>query len=242
MKNIIFIALMLAVLTAVAHAGLFSYWNFNEGSGTIAHDSAGSHNGTLVNGPTWITGILGGALSFDGANDYVKLSPPFVFNANHGTIALWFKTSGDFSGNYGSQGNLLCGIEKYFDYLAVTGNGTAPYGIYGETNDNSDYIVGVANVAPVGIWNHLAISCKNQTAKTYLNGNLIDTRGVGNPYLQVNYIGGLGLGGQFFKGEIDDVRIYDNDLSQADIRAIMPEPATVLLLGLGAVMLRKCKK
>ena len=33
--------------------GLISYWQFNEGTGTIAADSIGGNNGTLVNGPTW---------------------------------------------------------------------------------------------------------------------------------------------------------------------------------------------
>ncbi len=36
-------------------ANLVGYWRFDEGTGTIAHDAtAGAHNGTLINGPTWI--------------------------------------------------------------------------------------------------------------------------------------------------------------------------------------------
>jgi hypothetical protein len=50
--------------------GLVGWWKFDEGSGTVAYDSSGNGNdGNLTNGPTWTTGKIGGALSFDGVND-----------------------------------------------------------------------------------------------------------------------------------------------------------------------------
>ena len=55
--------------------GLVGYWKFDEGSGTTASDSSGYGNtGTLSTGasaPGWTTGKVGGALSFDGVDDYV---------------------------------------------------------------------------------------------------------------------------------------------------------------------------
>ena len=54
--------------------GLVGWWKFDEGSGTVAYDSSGNGNdGNLTNGPTWATGKIGGALSFDGVDDYVEL-------------------------------------------------------------------------------------------------------------------------------------------------------------------------
>jgi prepilin-type N-terminal cleavage/methylation domain-containing protein len=55
--------------------------SFDEGQGTIAYDSSGNNNnGTLCNGsscnvqgPTWTTGKVGSALSFDGVDDYVEI-------------------------------------------------------------------------------------------------------------------------------------------------------------------------
>src|SRR3989344_8523640 len=56
-------------------SGLVGYWTFDEGSGTTANDSSGNNNtGTLINGSTWTTGKIGGALSFDGTNDYVLIN------------------------------------------------------------------------------------------------------------------------------------------------------------------------
>ena len=238
MKKMIFIALMVAAFTAVARADLLSDWKFDEGSGTIAHDSAGHNNGTLVHGPSWTTGRIGGALSFDGANDYVALSS-FNVNTNHGTIALWFKTSGDFSGNYGYQGYLISDGSTVTKYLTLEGGGTHSYRIAGETNTQDDYFVGTPATF-AGPWNHIAVSFDNKTATTYLNGEFLQTMSVTNSSLTLDRIGGLPS--EFYNGLMDDVRIYDNALSQSDIRAIMPEPATLFLLGLGAVMLRRRRK
>ncbi|MFZ3099668.1 MAG: LamG domain-containing protein, partial [Minisyncoccales bacterium] len=47
-------------------------WDFDEGEGTRAFDVSGNNNtGVLTNGPTWVEGKHGSALSFDGADDYV---------------------------------------------------------------------------------------------------------------------------------------------------------------------------
>ena len=50
-----------------------SWWQFDEGQGYTAYDSAATNDGT-VHGATWTTGQMGGALDFDGANDYVNVA------------------------------------------------------------------------------------------------------------------------------------------------------------------------
>lgn len=52
------------------------FWKFDEGSGTAASDSGtGGHTATLngAPGPTWVTGQVNNALSFDGSNDRVVI-------------------------------------------------------------------------------------------------------------------------------------------------------------------------
>ena len=50
------------------------HWKLNESTGTVAENSAGDTNGSLVNmnGDEWTTGQLEGALEFDGDNDYIN--------------------------------------------------------------------------------------------------------------------------------------------------------------------------
>jgi hypothetical protein len=66
--------------------GLIGLWTFDQGSGTQANDSSSqSNHGTLIGGPTWITGKVGSrALQFDGVDDYVALPTP----VEEGTINL----------------------------------------------------------------------------------------------------------------------------------------------------------
>jgi subtilisin family serine protease len=53
---------------------LVGYWHFNEGSGPTAGDSSGLGNDGTIYGASWTASADGsGALSFDGANDYVEV-------------------------------------------------------------------------------------------------------------------------------------------------------------------------
>ena len=55
-----------------ASADLIGYWKLDEGSGSIAYDSGiAANDGTLHGGPQWVSGMIGGALEFDGSDDYI---------------------------------------------------------------------------------------------------------------------------------------------------------------------------
>ena len=89
-------ALLVLIATSPAWAdltdGLVAHWRFDEGNGNIAHDSAGSNDGTLVNGPTWTTGKIDGALDFDGLNDYINCGDILDNEIrNVFTIGVWIK-------------------------------------------------------------------------------------------------------------------------------------------------------
>lgn len=54
--------------------GLVGYWNFDEGSGIIAHDISGNGNNGTITGAAWTVGKVGsGALQFDGNNNVVTV-------------------------------------------------------------------------------------------------------------------------------------------------------------------------
>ena len=73
------------------------YWPFEEGGGTNVHDaSGGGHDGVLVGNPIWVTnGVIGGALSFSGTNDYVRQDAggDLLNGKNAFTLSLWVFTS-----------------------------------------------------------------------------------------------------------------------------------------------------
>jgi hypothetical protein len=76
---------------------LIGYWKFDEGEGTVVYDSSGrGHNGELFNGPDWATGIIDGALNFDGIDDYVDFSTNFPLTSTISAFA-WIKHVPDSS-------------------------------------------------------------------------------------------------------------------------------------------------
>ena len=55
-------------------AALVAYWKFDEGSGTTTYDATTNHHdGTLVNGPTWVVSTV---------------PIPFIYTTNNGTITI----------------------------------------------------------------------------------------------------------------------------------------------------------
>ena len=46
-------------------------WLLDEGSGDTAYDTSGNDNHGTINGAAWADGKFGGALSFDGEDDFV---------------------------------------------------------------------------------------------------------------------------------------------------------------------------
>ncbi|MFB6189868.1 MAG: sugar-binding domain-containing protein, partial [Halapricum sp.] len=67
---------------------LVGFWPFEEGSGTTTEDHAGDSDGTLVGDPTWTTGAVGSALTFDGVDDTHITDPFEVPVVDHPVVAV----------------------------------------------------------------------------------------------------------------------------------------------------------
>ena len=89
-----------ADITAIVAADLLTgsnllHWPFDEGSGTNVTDISGAgRDGILAGGPVWVTnGVLGGALSFSGTNDFVRQTggTNFLDGLQAFTLSLWLK-------------------------------------------------------------------------------------------------------------------------------------------------------
>ena len=47
----------------------------------------------------------------------------------------------------------------------------------------------------------------------------------------------------YLDGRVDDVRVYDNALTSTEVRALVPEPSTIITAGVGvAILLRRRKR
>jgi hypothetical protein len=192
-----------------------SHWKLDEGSGTIAYDSAGSNDGTLVNGPLWTPGQINGALSFDGVNDYVRTANNIFTNAqlsSGATLSAWFKTGSTAYGFIADdEGYLLLGINYSTHPNKLLGTADGGEHIYYSSSDVND-----------NLWHHAAIVWDGtNTAIVYLDGVEESSEVSGPPTPDRKdrpfTIGMHASISAYFDGIIDDVRVYDRALTAEEV-------------------------
>jgi len=206
---------------------LVGYWAFDEGSGTVAVDGSGNgNNGTLVNGPTWVDGVVGKCLSFDGVNDYVDCgegSGNFDFGSGDFSISLWAnltthsETSGlitKVEGNYwyGTGFSIATPESPYSPYFRVVGTLSS---MYINTGLGDSYG-----------WSHIVCMREGDTFTVYINGTVAGTNTVAVGDINNDSALTIGKGNQgYYNGLIDEVRIYNRAITADEIKALYDHPA-----------------
>lgn len=202
---------------AVLDASLVGHWTFdaNDISGATAYDRSGQgNNGTLTNGPTQITGQVGGALNFDGVSQLVSYSNPPAVQISDGTIVSWVKTSNAGAGYRG----IFTKSQAFGTYFFNN--------IFGAYDPGSGAFRSSSINAADGNWHQavLVFSSGNSGAsKLYLDGVVVNSSTTITILLQTGAPrSGMGQGGtpQCFLGLIDDVRIYNRALTPTEITTL----------------------
>jgi hypothetical protein len=109
-------------------------------------------------------------------------------------------------------------------YALSAHDGTAPVGqawIGSERNANG------SSALPLNVWTHLVTTCDGTTLRLYVNGSLVSSTAVGGSMAAttgVLRIGGNSVWKEFFKGAIDEVRIYNRALGPGEIQTDMATP------------------
>src|SRR5690606_16010400 len=104
-----------AAVSIPLHEGLISYWALDQKTGNLAFDTAPggvvADTGKLRNSPTWIDGIFGAGLQFNGTNQDVLIpkSADMDIGTSAVTLSTWVKLdqlpsaiSGSYSGIFDS--------------------------------------------------------------------------------------------------------------------------------------------
>ncbi len=201
------------------------WWKMDETSGTIAPDASGNgHNGTLTNGPTWVTGHTNNAINFDGANDYIVVNNVGV-NTTGGqfnTVVFWMYWNGTNAQiPFAWSGNNYC-VCLYNSHFGVnTGNGD---------------ILGISSTGLSNTWVHVAVVFPNATpsisnTKIYINSALQTLTLWGTPdgsksATTTVYMGSRNGTYAYFGGKLDEVSIYNSELSAAQISTLYNSSGT----------------
>jgi hypothetical protein len=174
------------------------------GSGNVWRDLARSNNGTLTNGPTF-SSTNGGSIAFDGVNDYVDIGNPIsIQSLTQGSIeAFYYRTASTAT------------------YQMIFTDVNSDLEITYATNTLQFYIgnsgIGYSH-AITGQWFYLVGVWGVGFKRLYLNGVQVasGTNTGLNTGSRVRYIGSR-AGGLPFNGLIPIVRVYNRDLTPAEI-------------------------
>ena len=195
-----------------------------------AQDSSGFGNqGVTNNNVTYVAGKVGAqAAQFDGVSSYVE-TPASV--ATDFSIACWVKTTA--TGGAGQWWNGQ-GIVDGDMPGSVADFGTSLLGSHAAFGmGNPDTTIASGTAINDGLWHHVAATRNSASGamKLYVDGNL-QASGTGPTGVRSAptglRIGGLQSGGGFFAGAVDDVRLYNYQLSASQIAALvtpLPLPA-----------------
>jgi parallel beta-helix repeat protein len=195
---------------------LRAYWKFNEKTGTLAQDSSNNNNtATLVNGPEW-TNL---SVFTDGSNDYINAGTATFDLASQLTIAIRFKPTGTLTNQ---QTLIQRGINAYPFIISLNGK-TIQTCI--RTVNGTDWFNPTTQVQ-ADEWYNVALTYKSGERIVYVNGikNVDPTPPTGNLVVTAGLmttIANNGNNGGFFRGFIDEVRIYNSAKSIEEIYAIM---------------------
>jgi len=220
------------LICSEAQAQPVAAYNFNEGMGFTVTDISGNGNNGTVSGTSWTTeGKYGGALVFNGLS-WVTVNDSNSLDVTTGmTLEAWVYPT-DLPNNWTTvmvketTGNLIWGLFARSPSFVSANNGPLVNVVTGGLAE----LYGPAAV-PINTWTFLT--------GTYdaVNGQSLYVNGV-----QVAHIAASGnivtsteplrMGGnlpfaEYFTGRIDEVRIYNRELTQEEIAADMNTPVGV---------------
>ncbi len=217
------------------------YWHFDEGGGTTVHDWVGGGHGT-VRGPQWVAGQVGGALQFDGVDDYVALpeNSPVWLPQNDFTVAFWvqFDSGGstapvtqhetildlNFGASSVAANQLGCLISRRWETKKIAFVMTTP--------SVTDEVLYSQTLFARDLWYHVVAVRRGTSQELYVNGQLdnretcvsdpVDFSGYYDDD-RVNigrYTAHTAFPGYHLKGQLDEIMIFDKALPDQEIGRI----------------------
>jgi len=232
----LFLVLVVGSLSWAADQRLVAYYSFEQGSGAQAKDESGRGNHGKIHGASFAKSLKGHALCFDGADDFVDCGAGESLQQLElaGTIELWVKPE-EFQGGLVNWSNGSGGPDQRLVMAFKTREGEATEFTHRAADGTvlgkhaREYDL---DMPDKNVWNHVALTFDGGTITYHLDGRMrrVHSQQFARAVLKdiPLWIGRCqGLGKEFFKGTIDEVRIYNRALSDGEILAHYQEDAAL---------------
>ncbi|MBN2209849.1 MAG: LamG domain-containing protein [Sedimentisphaerales bacterium] len=206
-----------------------SHWKLDETSGTVAsNEVVGAPAGQVGGGLIWTAGPVDGSAEFNGSNTRIYI-PSTITTSSHWTWAMWLYYD-TIATNYDSILSTNAWAVGTGMHCILRSNGAFAVGLNTGGADDQTQSQGTMTS---GVWHHIAwtYDATAAEAKFYIDGQLDVTRVVDNPIAMTMGPSTLGawnaFGGgyqRWLDGGLDDVRIYNETLTEGDIQALYLGP------------------
>lgn len=227
----------LVISDSPAPAGdLVGHWKYDDGSGSVAIDSSpNGNNGSLTEGISWVSGKYGGAVQM-GEDQLIRVpTSPSIKTITKGfTVTIWGNTAKT------EDTAIQCFASQYYYgpstherswYITLLGTGVVRFQVCvnGQSGGaNAKLLETEEGAYTWNRWTHVAVTFDGVSQRIYIDGELkaeVET-GFDSVYASANDLifGGWETETKIFYpflGMLDDARIYNRALSEAEIQAVM---------------------
>lgn len=207
---------VLAFAPQGAYAGLVGAWLLDEISGDMVMDHSGNGlDGRIFGDPQQVDGVFGNALQFDGEDDYVEVPYNELLNIKHMTLMAWAFAPDDQNRVIIHRWAPAAYTLEFYQTKTTPVITTAD----GVTFNQPDATI------ITGEWFHVAGTYDGEKLIAYQNGEVVN---------EIDHSGDINAGegivrfaartdndGGRFNGMIDEIAIFDEALTQAEIQNMM---------------------
>jgi len=209
---------LFASTAAGGSGGIVGWWKLN---GNTTDDSYGARTGTgySVTPTADKFGNANSAYTFNGSSSYISLGTDALYDYSSFTVSVWAKSTSIpphvrnliGMGNWNNANNWFIGFKN-------GQSATFAYGILWTAGPS--YLLDSYDETQ---WTHYVGTVSPTQQKLYINGTLAQTITTSHVSVANTYdlqIGRASYASNFFAGDIDDVRLYNQELPQSTITSM----------------------
>ena len=188
------------------------------GGNTWYDTSSQCAHGIFVNGPTYSpTENSGGAITFDGTNDYIRISLLRTLPTSQITCEAWIKPTEPISTGT-VRGGVISATNTMYLGIFNSADGGSTHSLHWANTTNSSRPYSADGNIPNNVWSHIVGTWDGSTSRAYVNGSQVWSAAQSGTinaatYVVGTYGSGLVDGTHNFQGQIAIARMYSIGLS-----------------------------